>query len=194
MRVVTKSNLNQAERPGGLRSGLWKSRLGFTLVELMVSVGIIAVGLFATMSAISYMEFQNRASSQRMLAASIAMEFLELFKALPFAQITNSTTGSPIYLKQLAAGGGSANWQVPAANAWQAIPVEDVASTSSADPILVADKLPAGVWTVAFTPDTTDATLVKVTVTLQWKLYASPKRQPITYAVSTIISKYGPNL
>jgi hypothetical protein len=97
-------------------------------------------------------------------------------------------------LKQLAAGGAGTAWQVPEANAWRAIPVEDVASTTDGDPTLVANKLPGGEWLVAFTPDATDATLVKVTVTLRWKLYNSPMQVPVTYSVSTIVSRYGPNL
>ena len=160
------------------------------LVEQLVAVAIVGVALLATMSAVSYMEFENRASSQRMLAASLGMEILELFKALPFAQITNSSAGAPIYLKQLAGGGGNANWQVPAAGAWQALPVEGVNSSSAGDPSIVANKLQGGVWKVAFTPDPTDASIVQITLTMQWSL---TKRKPVTLAMSTIVSKYGPN-
>lgn len=62
-----------------------------------------------------------------MLAASIETEIIELFKAQPFPQIANSTGVAPVYLKQVPGGAPDVRWIVPAANAWQTVPVEDVA-------------------------------------------------------------------
>ena len=147
-----------------------------TLIELMVAVAVLGTGFIATMSAVSYMQFENLASSQRMLAASIEMESLELFKVLPLTQITNSTAGAPIYLKQLSGGGCHPSWQVPVSGAWKSVPVESVSSTSGGDPVLLADKLPNALWTASFTTDATDSTLRQISVMMQWNLYNTTKR------------------
>ncbi len=167
---------------------------GFSIVEQIVALGVIGIGMLAVLQAVSFMQFENRASSQRMMAASIELEILELFKTLPYTQITNSTVGTPIYLKQLAGGGGNASWIVPAANAWQPVPVEDTNSTSAADPNLIADKLPGATWRADFTTDPTDATLRQVKVTMQWKLFAGTVRNPVFLTTSTIVSQAYPGL
>lgn len=181
-------------QPG--RSSQMRERLqsGFTIVEQIIALGVIGIGMAAVLQAVSFMQFENRSSSQRMLAASIELEILELFKTQPYAQITNSTAGTPIYLKQLAAGGGNTRWKVPLVNAWQAVPVEDVSSATATDPSIVADKLPDAVWKADFTTDATDATLRKVTVTMQWKLYTGTKRSAVTLQTSTFVSQAYPNL
>lgn len=165
-----------------------------TLIELMVAVAVLGTGFVATMSAISYMQFESRAASQRMLAASIGMEILELFKVLPYAQIANSRAGAPIYLKQLSGGGGNPGCQVPTSGAWKAVPVESVSASIAGNPALVADKLPNALWSASFTTEPTDSTLREITVTIQWKLYNTTKRQPVTLSMSTIVSSNGPNL
>ena len=178
---------------GGV-AGKRRSLGGFTIVEQIVALGVIGIGMIAVLQAISFMQFENRASSQRMLAASIELEILELFKTLPFAQITNSTGGTPIYLKKLASGAANTSWRVPALNTWQTVPVEDTSSASAADPALLADKLPSAQWRADFTDDPTDATLRQVKVTMQWKLYASNSRSPVFLQTSTIVAQAYPNL
>jgi Tfp pilus assembly protein PilV len=171
-----------------------RSQGGFTIAEQIVALGVIGIGMIAVLQAISFMQFENRASSQRMLAASIELEILELFKTLPFAQITNSTTGTPIYLKKLAGGSANTSWIVPAINSWQNVPVEDTSSGSAADPTLLADKLPGAQWRADFTTDATDATLRQVKVTMRWRLYGGTSRNQVTLQTSTIVAQAYPNL
>lgn len=177
-----------------LKQRLFQSVGGFALAEQIIALGVIGIALLATMQSISFIQHENRASSQRMLAASIQTEMLSLFKTLPYTQITNSTVGVPVYLKRLNDGTGDPRWQAPVANDWLPIPVEDVNSGSAADPANVADKLPGGVWSVRFTDDPADATLRQITVTVQWRLYAGGHQSPATVSASTIVSQSFPNL
>lgn len=167
---------------------------GFTLVEVMVAVAILGLTLFSVMGGIAYMRFRNHESSQRMLAASIEMEILELFKAQPFPQITNSTGAAPVYLKQVPGGAPDARWIVPAANAWQAIPIEDVAPGNSAAPASIPDKLPNGVWRADFVNNPVTPTLRQVTVTMQWQLYPGNNQRVVSLSTSTAVCQSFPSL
>jgi len=167
---------------------------GFTLVEVMVAVAILGLTLFSVMGGIAYMRFRNRESSQRMLAASIEMEILELFKAQPFPQIINSTAGAPVYLKQVPGGAPDARWIVPAANAWQPVPIEDVAPTDPAAPASIPDKLPNGVWRADFVTNPATTTLRQVTVTMQWQLYSGNNQRVVSLSTSTAICQSFPSL
>lgn len=174
----------------------------------MVAVAVLGLSLFGIMEGISYMRFRNRESSQRMLAASISTEILELFKAQPFPQITNSTppdpndlTKGPIYLKQLPlTGQPDPNWMVPEkglvtdSNSWKPIPVEDVAPATATAPGLVADKLPNGEWRADFVSDPAKPSLQQVTVTLRWKLYQGMKQRFVSLSTSTTICQTFPSL
>ena len=111
-----------------------RAKSGFTLAEVMIAVAVLGFTLFGVMQGFSFMELRNRESSQRMLAASIETEILELFKALPYTAIGNSTASVPVYLKEVPGGAPDARWIVPAVNAWQAVPVEDVNPGSAAAP------------------------------------------------------------
>ncbi len=167
---------------------------GFTLVEVMVAVAILGLTLFSVMGGIAYMRFRNRESSQRMLAASIQTELLELFKAQPFPQITNSTAIAPVYLKQIPGGAPDTRWIVPVANAWQAIPIEDVAPGNSAAPASIPDKLPNGVWRADFVTTPATPTLQQVTVTMQWQLYPGNNQRVVSMSTSTAICQSFPSL
>lgn len=166
----------------------------FTLAEVMVAVTILTVTLLSMVGGISFMKFRNRESSQRMLAASIETEILELFKAQPFPQITNSTVAAPVYLKQVPGGLPDARWQVPAANAWQTLPIEDVAPADAAAPATVPDKLPNGVWRADFVSDAATPSLRQVTVTLQWQLYSGAGQRVVSLSTSTAICQSFPSL
>lgn len=167
---------------------------GFTLVETMVAVAILGVTLFSVMGGIAFMGFRNRESSQRMLAASIETGILELFKAQPYPQITNSTAGAPVYLKQLPGGLPDPRWIVPAVNAWQAAPVEDVASATSAAPATVPDKLPNGEWRADFVTDPAKPSLRQITVTLRWQLYSGTFQRVVSLSTSTVVCQSFPSL
>lgn len=160
----------------------------------MVAVAILGVTLFGIMSGISFLKFRNRESSQRMLAASIETEILELFKAQPFSQITNSAAGAPVYLKQVPGGGPDARWVVPALDAWQAIPVEDVAPASAAAPASVPNKLPNGVWRADFVTDPATPSVRQITVTLQWQLYSGANQRVVSLSTSTAVCQSFPSL
>lgn len=167
---------------------------GFTLIEQLVALGVLGMAFLGILQTVSFMQFENRSGSQRMLAVSLQNEILELFKALPYDQITYPVAGSPVYLKKLASGAGNPRWIVPAQNAWQTVPVDDLNSASASDPAQVANKLPGAIWKVDFATDATDATLRQVTVTMQWRLYAGGTRPPVTMKVSTIVCQSYPNL
>lgn len=165
-----------------------------TLVENLVALVVIGIALIGMMSGISYVRMQNRAASQRLLAASIGTEILELFKALPYASITNSTAAVPIYLKGFGTAAPNTAWLVPKAGQTQPLPVEDVNSAAAGNAALVADKLPLGNWSVAFVPDAVTPGLQQINVTIQWKFYAASKRPTNTYTISTKVCANYPNL
>jgi hypothetical protein len=171
-----------------------RRRDAYTLAEVMVAVTLVGLTLFGVMSAISFIGERNREASQRMLAASIGTEILELFKAQPFSQIANSTVAAPVYLKEVPGGGPDARWKVPAFNSWQSIPVEDVAPADSAAPATVADKLPNGLWRADFVNDPLTPTLRQITVTLQWQLRGGATQRVISLSTSTTVCQYFPSL
>ena len=165
----------------------------------MVAVLVLGLTLFGIMEGISFLRFHNRESSQRMLASSIEMEILELFKAQPYTQITNSYSASmaspaPVYLKELPTAGPDPRWYVPKVNEWQAIPVEDVAPDSANPPATVANKLPNGVWRADFVTDPATPTLRQITVTLQWQLYAGTHQRVVSLSTSTAVCQSFPSL
>lgn len=160
----------------------------------MIAVAILGLMLFSVMAAISFLSARNREASQRMEAASIATEILELFKAQPFSQITNSTTSAPIYLKQVPGGGPDTLWKVPALNSWIAIPVETVDPTTANPPVAVPNKLPNGVWRADFVNDPTKPTLRQITVTLQWQLRAGASQRLASLSTSTVVYQNFPSL
>lgn len=171
----------------------------FTLAEVMVAVLVLGLTLFGVMEGISFLEFRNRESSQRMLASSIEMEILELFKAQPYTQITNSysttmASPAPVYLKELPGGGPDTRWYVPKVNEWQSIPVEDVVPSSAAAPATVPNKLPNGVWRADFVSDPATPTLRQITVTLQWQLYAGTHQRVVSLTTSTVVCQSFPSL
>lgn len=165
-----------------------------TLLESLTAVAILTICLIGLMSAISYMRIENRAASQRMLVASVGSEMLELFKALQYTDIHNSTPTAPVYLKGFGSLSPNLSWVVPQAGQWQALPVDAVNSASAAAPGLVADKIPQGVWTVEFVPDPVIPRLQQINITIQWKLYAGSTRPPMSYAISTKVCGDFPNL
>jgi type II secretory pathway pseudopilin PulG len=169
-------------------------RDAYTLAELMVAVTILGLGLFGLMSAMSFIGERNREASQRMLAASIGSEILELFKAQPFSQIANSTVAAPVYLKEVPGGGPDAKWRVPAFNSWASIPVEDVTPAVASAPATVPDKLPNGLWRADFVDDPLTPTLRQITVTLQWQPRAGANQRVVSLSTSTTVCQYFPSL
>jgi hypothetical protein len=91
-------------------------------------------------------------------------------------------------------GGPDARWIVPQLNAWQAIPVEDVAPTDAAAPATVPDKLPNGLWRADFVNDPATPTLRQLTVTLQWQLYAGTNQRVVSMSTSTAVCQNFPSL
>ena len=167
---------------------------GYTLAEVMIAVLILGVSLFGVMGGISYLSARNREASQRMLAASIETEILELFKAQPFVTIGNSTAGAPVYLKQVPGGAPDPRWIVPTLNAWQTLPVEDVAPGTAAAPDLVPDKLPNGEWRADFVTDPATPSLRQITVTLHWQLHAGSSQHLVSLSTSTMVCQSFPSL
>lgn len=170
---------------------------GFTLVEVLVAVALFAIGMLSFFAGISFLRLQNRMASQRMLASSVAVEILELFKNQPYTDIRNSTSGSSVYLKLNPDGSTDTNWRVPEAGLWQTLPVEDVDSSSAGAPALVGNKLPGGAWQVAF-QDVSQGTspswtVRQITVTIRWL----PPTSGTTYktlSMQTMVCSPFPNL
>lgn len=160
---------------------------GFTLVETLMAVAIIGLALLGVIGGISDLRNENRATSQRMLAASLGTELLELVKALGSQNLRNSTVANPVYLKTTAAGTPNLAWRVPQAGEFLALPVEEVNSGSAADPTLV-DKLPLATWNAVFTPDAANAKLIYVTVNIQWRLNQTVRGRPLQFSLSTAVA------
>lgn len=171
-----------------------RAEMGYTLAEVMIAVVVLGLTLVGVMEGLSFMEMRNRESSQRMLAASIETEILELFKAQPYTEIANSTVAAPVYLKEVPGGAPDARWIVPAVSAWQPVPVEDVDPSSDAAPASVPDKLPNGVWKADFVTDPATPSVVQVTVTMRWQLYRGNTQRTASLSTSTIICQNFPNL
>jgi Tfp pilus assembly protein PilV len=165
-----------------------------SLVEAMVAVAVLGIAMVGMMSGISYMRFENRASSQRMLVASMGAQILEQFKALPYNDIACSTGTAPIYLEGMGTTTPNSAWYVPQSGQWQTLPVEDVNSTSSATPTIVPNKIPQGVWSVQITSPATPPGLKQITVTINWQLYAGTTRPLDSYSISTVVCSGFPNL
>ena len=182
---------NGPGRPAGQKHLIWGA---YTLAEVMIATSILGLMLFGLMSAMSFISARNRDASQRMLAASIATEILELFKAQPFSQIANSTAGAPVYLKEVPGGGPDARWKVPTFNSWESIPVEEVAPASGGSPATVPDKLPNGLWRADFIDDPLTPTLRQITVTLQWQLHAGLTQRVVSLSTSTMVCQSFPSL
>jgi type II secretory pathway pseudopilin PulG len=165
-----------------------------TLIEALVAVAVLGIALVGMMSGISYMRFENRAASQRLLVASAGAQILELFKALPYNDIVCTTGTAPIYLEGFGTSTPNTAWSVPQAGQWQALPVEDVNSTSAGTPSIVANKIPQGVWTVQITSPVSPTGIKQITVTIDWQLYAGSTRPPESYSISTMVCSGFPNL
>ena len=160
----------------------------------MVAVTILGLGLFGLMSAMSFIGHRNREASQRMLAASIGSEILELFKAQPLSQIANSMVATPVYLKEVPGGGPDAKWRVPAFNSWATIPVEDVTPAVAGAPATVPDKLLNGLWRADFVDDPLTPPLRQITVTLQWQPRNGANQRVVSLITSTTVCQYFPSL
>jgi Tfp pilus assembly protein PilV len=165
-----------------------------SLVEAMVAVSILGIAFVTSLSGVSYMRMENRASSQRMLVASMGAQILELFKALPYNDIANSTPAAPIYLEGFGTATPNPAWYVPQAGQWQTLPVEDVNSTSASTPTIIPNKIPQGVWSVQIQSPASQTGLKQITVTINWQLYAGSTRPPDTYSISTVVCSSFPSL
>jgi len=167
---------------------------GISLIEVMVAVAILGLTFVGMASGISYMRFENRAATQRLLVASMGAQILELFKALPFSAIANSTVATPIYLEGYGTATPNTAWYVPIAGGSTALPVEDVNSASSSNPTVITNKIPQGAWSVAITTPSGSPELKQITVTITWNLYAGTTRPPDSYTISTVVCSNFPNL
>lgn len=169
---------------------------GVTLVEAVMAVAIIGIALFAIMTAISRMRIESRASSQRVLAASVGNEILELFKALPYTDIRNSTVAEPVFLKGYGGPTPNAAWRVPAAGAgsWQALPVEAVDASSAANPALIGEQLPQGQWRVEFVSDAITSGTREIRLWIRWNQTVTANLRPSLYQLSTMVCQAHPDL
>jgi type II secretory pathway pseudopilin PulG len=94
---------------------------GFTLVEQMISVAILALFVAACFAGI----LMNRLIAMKSKEEAIAMDFLihyvETVKALPFGDVAAGRPINPL----LDGSGGGPNIRIPNDNAWISIATED---------------------------------------------------------------------
>lgn len=154
----------------------------------MMALGVIGVCLFGVIGLVANLRNDNTTTSQRMLAASLSNELLELIKAQSPQNIRNSTADSPVYLKTTTASTPNLAWRVPQAGESLTLPVEDVNSGSNGDPTLVANKLPQATWSAVFTPDAGNANLIYITINLQWRLNLTAQGRPLQYTLNTAVA------
>lgn len=193
--TLPSTTLAPADRPPQpVRDRRLRRLAGFSLVETMVAIAIIGIALLGVIAGITSLRTENLATSQRMLATSLGTELLELIKALSSQNIRNSTAAAPVYLKTSAAGTPNATWRVPQAGESLALPVEEVNSASAGDPTLVADKLPQATWTASFAPDATNATLIYVTININWRLNQTSRGRALQYTLNTAVASNFPRL
>ena len=67
---------------------------GFTLIEIMVSIAIIAIGIFAVMSLIIIVMKGNTLSKRATTATTIAQDKLEEFKNMDYDDIIAYSSGN----------------------------------------------------------------------------------------------------
>ena len=118
---------------------------GYTLVEVMLAVGIFSVTLLGYVAGLSEIRRQNRSLSQRELVASQSREVLELIKNMEYNNIRYSPSvsdrislkwdfdGDPLDTN----GDGTPDWVMPIAPSsnpeWFPMIIEDYVSGASAD-------------------------------------------------------------
>jgi len=73
-------------RPAGMREGR-SSEAGFTLIEALTAVVVLAIGLVGVANLFVVAGSSNMVANQATAAASEATEVLERLKALPFDQV-----------------------------------------------------------------------------------------------------------
>jgi prepilin-type N-terminal cleavage/methylation domain-containing protein len=91
---------------------------GFTLIEVMVAMGITLVALLGLLQAVSVVSEQNLQNMQRDEAVQVAEAQMNLFRVLPFGQIVTcpACTGSlytyPVTTAPSRLRGGAGTYQV----------------------------------------------------------------------------------
>lgn len=70
---------------------------GFSLIEIMISIAIIAIGLFAVMSVLIIVVKGNAHSNKSTTAVTLAQDKLEDFRNMDYDQITGTYTIYTIY-------------------------------------------------------------------------------------------------
>ncbi len=70
--------------------GLHRNR-GFTLIEIMIAIAIIAIGIFGVMSLIITVMKGNTLSKRLTTATTIAQDKMEDFKRMDYASVANDS-------------------------------------------------------------------------------------------------------
>ena len=98
-------------RKNPLRSG------GFTIVEVVVAMGLVGVFVLAAMSSMALSRVQSAKDKDRGVLLDFAVHYLELVKAKPFDELKAGSALNPL----CDGTGGSPNIRIPANAAWFSI-------------------------------------------------------------------------
>lgn len=79
---------------------------GFSLIEIMISIAIIAIGLFAVMSVLIIVVKGNAHSNKSTTAVTLAQDKLEDFRNMDYDEITGTYTiyNNPDYYLEVTVG------------------------------------------------------------------------------------------
>jgi prepilin-type N-terminal cleavage/methylation domain-containing protein len=104
-------HLPPSTRPGSGPAGESPSRprSGFTLVEMMVAVMIMAVGLLAMVSTSAYVVRQVGGGAQQTVAANVIQSRMEWMRSLPCASFTTERSVETRGVKEMWKPGVTAN-------------------------------------------------------------------------------------
>jgi prepilin-type N-terminal cleavage/methylation domain-containing protein len=95
-----------------------RSNGGFTLVEAVVAMVIVGIIALATLSAINFGKVQMYRDKERSIVSDFVSHYMELTKALPFAEVRRGGAISGLYDGRT---GSAGNVRFPLTDAWMSL-------------------------------------------------------------------------
>jgi type II secretory pathway pseudopilin PulG len=138
-----------------------KASAGFTLVEALISVGIMVILVAACLSAIVFDQVSVRKAKEEAIAMDFLTHYVENIKALPFA---NVVPGGPIN-SYFNGKDGAQLITIPQDNSW--IPLNTTAfQTFDPDLVWLSNRNPA--MQVTLTPNSGTLHDIEINVKIDW--------------------------